>query len=151
MPWDFKTGVLLTLYGTDIIIHLSLFINAHGIYIYSFQSSVISFSDLLFSVQTLYIFCRFIPRYVILNAIMKVIVKVTQSCLTFCMDCSLPDSSVHEISQARTLEWFAISFSRGSSWPRDRTRVSLHLQHWQADSLPQPPPGKPYTNTAFLK
>ena len=38
------------------------------------------------------------------------------------MDC-LPDSSVHGISQARILEWVAIFFSRGSSQPRDRTRV----------------------------
>ena len=47
-------------------------------------------------------------------------------CLTLCnpMDCSLPSSSVHGIFQARVLEWVAISFSRGSSWPRDRTRVS---------------------------
>ena len=38
------------------------------------------------------------------------------------MDCgSLPCSSVHGILQARILEWVAISFSRGSSWPRDRT------------------------------
>ena len=40
------------------------------------------------------------------------------------MDCSLPGSSVHGIFQARILEWAAISFSRGSSWPRDRTQVS---------------------------
>ena len=40
------------------------------------------------------------------------------------MDCSLPGSSVHGIFQARVLEWVAISLSRGSSWPRDRTRVS---------------------------
>ena len=39
------------------------------------------------------------------------------------MDCSLPGSSVHGISQARILEWVAISFSRGSSLPRDRTQV----------------------------
>ena len=39
-------------------------------------------------------------------------------------DCSLPGSSVHEIFQARILEWLAISFSRGSSWPRDQTQVS---------------------------
>ena len=32
------------------------------------------------------------------------------------IDCSLPGSSVHGISQARILEWVAISFSRGSSW-----------------------------------
>ena len=35
------------------------------------------------------------------------------------MDCSLPGSSVHGISQARILEWVAIPFSRGSSQPRD--------------------------------
>ena len=40
------------------------------------------------------------------------------------MVCSLPGSSVHGILQARILEWVAIPFSRGSSWPRDRTRVS---------------------------
>ena len=37
------------------------------------------------------------------------------------MDSSQPGSSVHVIFQARILEWVAISFSRGSSWPRDRT------------------------------
>ena len=40
------------------------------------------------------------------------------------MDCSLPGSSVHGIFQAIELEWVGISFSRGSSQPRDRTRVS---------------------------
>ena len=44
----------------------------------------------------------------------------------FCcpMDCSPPGSSVQEISQARTLDWGAISSSRGSSQPRNQTRVS---------------------------
>ena len=40
------------------------------------------------------------------------------------MDCSLSGSSIHGIFQAKVLEWIAISFSRGSSWPRNRTRVS---------------------------
>ena len=40
------------------------------------------------------------------------------------MDHNLPGSSVHEIFQARILEWVAISFSRRSSQPRDWTRVS---------------------------
>ena len=40
------------------------------------------------------------------------------------MDCSPPGSSVHRILQARKMEWVAILFSRGSSWPRDQTRVS---------------------------
>ena len=55
----------------------------------------------------------------------KVKVK-SLSCFQLCdpMDCSLPRSSVHGIFQARVLEWVAISFTRGSSWPRDRTRVS---------------------------
>ena len=35
------------------------------------------------------------------------------------MECSLPGSSVHEILQARMLEWVAISFFKGSSRPRD--------------------------------
>ena len=52
--------------------------------------------------------------------------KVAQSCPTLCnpMDCSLPGSSVHGILQARILEWVAIPFSRGSSQPRNWTRVS---------------------------
>ena len=52
--------------------------------------------------------------------------SVTQSCPTLCdpMDCSLPGSSVHGIFQARILEWVAIYSSRGSSRPRDRTRIS---------------------------
>ena len=52
--------------------------------------------------------------------------EVAQPCPTLCdpMDCSLPGSSTHEIFEARLLEWVAISFSRGSSQPRDRTRVS---------------------------
>ena len=40
------------------------------------------------------------------------------------MDCSPPDSCVHGISQARVLEWAAISFSRGSSWPKNWSQVS---------------------------
>ena len=52
--------------------------------------------------------------------------EVAQSCPTLCnpMDCSLPGSSVHGIFWARVVEWVAISFSRGSSRPRDQTRVS---------------------------
>ena len=41
--------------------------------------------------------------------------SVTKSTLGDPMDCSLPGSSVHGISQARILEWIAVSFSRGSS------------------------------------
>ena len=52
--------------------------------------------------------------------------EIAQSCPTLCdpMDCSLPGSSVYGIFQAIVLEWIAISFSKESSQPRDRTRVS---------------------------
>ena len=49
-------------------------------------------------------------------------VSVAQSCPTL-MGCSPPGSSVHRILQARILEWVTITFSRGSSWPRDWTQV----------------------------
>ena len=52
-----------------------------------------------------------------------------QLCLTLCdpMDPSLPGSSVHETFQARILEWVAITYSRGSSQPRDQTCISCAL------------------------
>ena len=52
--------------------------------------------------------------------------EVTQSCPTLCdpMDCSLPGSSVRGIFHTIVLEWIAISFSSGSSQPRDGTQVS---------------------------
>ena len=52
-------------------------------------------------------------------------VLVAQSCWTLCnpMVCNLPGSSVHGILQASILEWVAILFSKGSSWPRDWTWV----------------------------
>ena len=60
------------------------------------------------------------------KCILFVLVLVAQSCLTLCspMDSSLPGSSAHGVLQARILEWVAISFSRGSSQPRDWTWVS---------------------------
>ena len=49
-------------------------------------------------------------------------VKVAQSCPTLF---NPTDYTVHGTLQARTLEWVAFPFSRGSSQPRDRTQVSL--------------------------
>ena len=53
--------------------------------------------------------------------------EVAQSCLTLYdpIDCSLPGTSVHGIFQARVLEWVVISFSRGSSQPRDQTQARI--------------------------
>ena len=61
----------------------------------------------------------------------KVKVKVAQLCPILCnpMDCT-----VHGILQARTLEWVAVPFSRGSSQPRDRTQVSPFCR-WILDQL----------------
>ena len=54
-----------------------------------------------------------------------------QSCPILCnpVDCGPPGSSVHGISQARILEWIAISFSRGSSRPKGQTQVS-YISRW---------------------
>ena len=81
--------------------------------------------------------------------------KLLQSCLTLCepMDCSLPGSSVHEILQARILEWVAMPSSRRTSSPRNRTPVSYgsctggwvlyHCLHLGSpESLPQLAPSK---------
>ena len=56
-----------------------------------------------------------------LDNIIKVKLLFTQSCLTLCdlMDYNPPGFSVHEILQARIVEWIAIPFSRRSSEPRD--------------------------------
>ena len=67
--------------------------------------------------------------------------EVAQLCPTLCdpMDCSLPAFSIHRIFQARVLEWVAISFSRGSSWPRDWTQVSRitgsHFTVWATSEV----------------
>ena len=64
--------------------------------------------------------------YRIIEALSEWVSEVAQSCPTLCdpMGCSLAGSSVHGIFQAIVPEWIAISFSRGSSQPRDQTRVS---------------------------
>ena len=70
-----------------------------------------------------------------------------QSCPTLCdpLDCSLPGSSVHGIFQARILEWLAISFSRGSSWPKDRSHVPCIAGRF----FTAEPPGKPNSSCIY--
>ena len=83
---------------------------------------------------------------VILCGLFCVHAKLPQSCLKLSLcdptGCSPPGSSAHRISQARTLDWVAIFFPRGSSRPRDRTLVSciggqfLYLwATWEAPNL----------------
>ena len=63
------------------------------------------------------------------------------------MDCSLPGSSFHGISQARILEWVAIFFSRGYSWPRNWTYIScIEGRFFTAE-----PTGKPSLGSTALK
>ena len=73
---------------------------------------------------------------------------VTKLCPTLCdpMDCSPPSSWVHGISQARIMEWVAISLSRESSWLRDLTHVSCLVGGFFTTE----PPGKPHRTSSIL-
>ena len=55
------------------------------------------------------------------------------------MDCNLPGSSVLGVSQAKMLEWVAISFSRGSS----RLRIKLESPALAGGFFTTEPPGEP--------
>ena len=79
---------------------------------------------------TLFYACHFMKRQ------LKVLVTPSRPTLCNPMDCSLPASSVHEVLQARIMEWVTIPFSRGSSWPQGQTQISCivdgffyHLSH----------------------
>ena len=63
------------------------------------------------------------------SALAAATAKSLQLHLTLCnpMDCSPPGSFVHGLLQARILEWFALSCSRGSSKPRNRTTFPVSL------------------------
>ena len=82
-------------------------------------------------------------KYILCSQVSR---SVPQSCPTLCdlMNWSPLGSSVHGIFQVRTLEWVAISYSRGSSQSRNGTEVSC-VSCTQEDSLPLAPPGKPCT------
>ena len=93
---------------------ISLFLSMPNTYKFQIGSSFPPFSSLWAALGSLQI------QHV-------VIVHVhAQSCLTLCdsMNCILLGSSVHGIFQAGILEWVDISFSRGSSQPRDQTCAS---------------------------
>jgi len=96
---------------------------------------------LLISPVILYLICKQLR----LGALTPMCAKLLQLCPTLweALDCTLPGSSVHGISLARILEWVAISSSRGSSRPRDRTHVScvscvgrLILYCWPTREVP---------------
>ena len=76
-----------------------------------------------------------------LKVITVVCAKVLPLCLCSPTYYSLPGSD-HGILQIRIRAWVAVSYSRGSSQPRDRTRSLLHLLCWRVSSLPLASPGK---------
>ena len=80
--------------------------------------------------------CNLIP-HIEPYAVLCLVAQLHLTCSP--VDCSLPGSFVHEIFQARILEWGTISYSRGSSQSRDGTCVSVVscivrqiLYHWEA-------------------
>ena len=77
----------------------------------------------------------------------------TQLCPALCnsMDYSPPDSSVRGILQAGILECVAIPFSRGSSWPGDRTQDSCITGRLFTGFPPGTPPPLPHTLVKFLR
>ena len=78
------------------------------------------------SAVTLYLAPKQYLQQLLFVELMECESEVIQSCPTVwdSMDCSPPGSFIHGLCQARGLEWGAISFSRGSSGPRDQTQVS---------------------------
>ena len=76
-------------------------------------------------------FCLLCVGSYLLPGVCVCLLSITQSCPTLCnpMDYNPPGPSVHGMLQVRILEWVAISFSRGSSWPRDRTQICFPLCH----------------------
>ena len=88
--------------------------------------SILSYFGFLSEVWTTALTSNWYPSYHLLTCIVVAVVQSQSPIWLFCnsMSCSLPGSSVHVISQARKLEWVAIFFSRGSSWPKDQTSVS---------------------------
>ena len=91
--------------------------------------------------------CRQIPYQLSHQGVCVQCARLLQSCLTLCdpMNCSLPDSSAHEILQARILGWAAMPSSRGSSQPRDGTCVFCDscTAGGFLTAEPIPLPGKP--------
>ena len=88
-------------------------------------------------------FYSFLFTFILINRVLCCC-SVAKSCPTLCdpIVCGLPGSSVHGISQATTLEWVAISSSRGSFRPKGQTHVSCigwqilyHSATWKAQPI----------------
>ena len=76
-----------------------------------------------------------------------------QSCSTLCngMECSPPGSSVHEILQARILEWIGLPFSSpGIFLTQGSNPCLLHLLHCRHILYPLSHLGSPYSEVGTL-
>ena len=105
----------------DLIGHRGILSIVWGVYFVCVFCSVLKF------LRQFYLVNNIENQWSRLVATCLIFVLVNQSCPTLrdSIDYSPPGSSVHGILQARILEWVAISFSRGSSWPRDWTQLSF--------------------------
>ena len=143
-----------SLYSCSLIIHhlyllLSLFIEQCIIFLflkflfgYSWYISLYSFCrDFSGFVKTSCVCFSDVSLITYWNILMAHACSVSQSCLALCdpMDDSPPGFSAHGVFQTRILEWVAIFYSRGSSRPRDWTRISCnsrrilyHCVTWKA-------------------
>ena len=142
--WPILTLFLYMVWGNFLI-------SSFYIYVSSFPCST-CWRDCLFSIVYSCLICHIIMYYRCMALFLASVLCSTnlclcvhvcaQSCLTLWdpMDCSPPGSSVHGMFQARILEWFSISHSKGSSRPRDQTHVSwvscigspYHGNTWEA-------------------
>ena len=74
-----------------------------------------------------WVFGRVLPQYRGVISSRVIVAQVCLLCVRSCLVAATPwilACQVHEILQTRTLEWVVISYSRASSWPRDRTHLS---------------------------
>ena len=70
------------------------------------------------------------------------------------MDCSLPDSSVHGIFQAKVLEWGATAFSDGKryggSWKNDKKKKKNRITMWSSNPTPGILSGQNYNSKRYM-
>ena len=87
-------------------------------------SSHIRSKSAIFHFSVFFLRLVFQIRVHLQKELLFVVQSLSRVWLCSSMDYSPPGSSVHGINPARILEWVVISFSRGSSWPKDQTQVS---------------------------
>ena len=111
------------------------------------------FTSLLYWFEILHILLFLIQFLTwIFDKVLNIVNCVLSFVRHFCnsMNYSLPGSTDLGYLQARILEWITISFSRGSSWPRDQTHISC-ISYIAGRFFTTEPPGKLMLNIPWLK